>query len=474
MRARRLPLVLTLVALVLLALLAGNASGSSDDAPGADAALTDAPAQVWFCPGLPAPFQNAAGRVTFANLGAEPAEVVVTNLPDEGEISRRRFRVPAYTTVTKPRNALGAPGSLTIEAFGPRVIVEEGVVLPTALESSPCAEKTSTQWFFPAGVTVRGVSETLIIDNPYAADAKVNVSFRTSNGLRRPERLQELDIARRSRTIVAVENEIVREANVATQVDATSGAIVAAMALTFTPDAGTPGVAYSLGAPAAADRWTFAGGVASAETPTFLSLLATGDEDIAVDVQVVSNGRDRIAPAIVDVLSDRPAVVQIGQCPREPTTPCVAVPPDARYTLVVRAEEPDDGVVAQLSTRYRGDVGNRGAVTTFGATESLTAWAFARGWVRGAQTTELAIFNPDAAAVTVDVDLLRGGQVEKPQRLQQVTVRPGGRVSITVFGDRTIPEADAALVVTASGRVFVERSIVADDELIRSTGVPAG
>jgi hypothetical protein len=472
-------LVLTLVALVVVALLVGNASGSPDEAsptdiPTGDATLTDAPAQVWFCPGLPAPFQNAAGRVTFANLGTEPAEVVVTSLPDDGDIRHQRFNLAGHTTMTKARNALGAPGSLTIEAFGPRVIVEEGVALPTALESAACAEKASAHWYFPAGVTVRGVAQSLIIDNPYAADAQVNVSFRTNNGLRRPERLQELDIARRSRTIVAVEDEVVREATVATQVDATSGSVVAAMALTFTPDSGRPGFAYALGAPDAADRWTFAGAVATDDTPTFLSLLGTGDEDIPVDVQAIINGRDRVAPAVVEVAHDTPVTVRIGRCPRQPKLPCVAVPPGEPYTLVVRTEEPDDAVVAQLMTRYGGGVGNRGAVTTFGAIEPLPAWAFAGSWVRNQQITELAVYNPEATAAKVDVQIVRAGKVETPKRLQQLTVRPGGRVNITVFDDETMPRADAALVVRSNGRVFVERSIVADDELIRSIGVPAG
>ncbi|HVJ98389.1 MAG TPA: DUF5719 family protein, partial [Acidimicrobiia bacterium] len=361
-----------------------------------------------------------------------------------------------------------------IEAFGPRVIVEEGVVLPTALESSACAERTSAQWYFPAGVTVRGVAQTLIIDNPYAADAKVNVSFRTANGLRRPEGLQELDIARRSRTIVAVEGEVVREGTVATQVDATSGAVVAAMALTFTPDAGRPGFAYALGAPAAADRWTFAGAVVTDDTPTFLSLLAAGENDLTVDVEAIVAGRDRVAPAVVDVVHDTSVTVRIGRCPREAKVPCVAVPPETPYTLIVRTEEPDDGVVAQLMTRLTGSQGSRGAVMSFGATEPLPAWAFAGSWIRDEQTTELAVYNPEATAAKVDVQILRAGKVETPKRLQQVAVSPGGRVNITVFGDGTMPTADAALVVRSNGRIFVERSIVADDEFVRSTGVPAG
>jgi hypothetical protein len=473
MKARRLPLVLTLVGLLVIALLVGNASGSTEDAPASDATFTDSAAQVWFCPGLPAPFQNAAGRVTFANLGAEPAEVIVTALPDDGEIRTQRFNLPGHTTATKARNALGPPGSLTIEAFGPRVIVEEGVVLPTALESTACAEQTSAHWYFPAGVTVRGVAQTLIIDNPYAADAKVNVSFRSSSGVRRPERLQELDVARRSRTIVAVEGEVVREPTVATQVDATSGAIVAAMALTFTPDAGRPGLAYTLGAPDVAARWTFAGAVVNDDTPTFLSLLAAGDDDVTVDVEAIVSGRDRVASAVVDVVHDATVTVRIGRCPREAKVPCVAVPAGESYTLVVRTEEPDEGVVAQLMTRLSGDQGNRGAVTSFGATEPLPAWAFAGSWIRDEQTTELAIYNPEAGEAKVDVQIVRAGKVETPKRLQQVAVRPGGRVNVTVFDDDTMPKADAALVVRSNGRVFVERSIVANDELTRSTGVPA-
>src|SRR5262249_53565171 len=110
----------------------------------------------------------------------------------------------------------------------------------------------------------------------------------------------------------------------------------------------------------------------------------------------------------------------------------------------------------------------------FGATEPLPAWAFAGSWIADEQTTELAVYNPEAAAAKVDVQIVRAGKVETPKRLQQVSVPPGGRLNITVFGNGTMPRGDAALVVRSSGRIFVERSIVADDEIVRSSGVPAG
>jgi hypothetical protein len=473
MRARRLPFVLALVALLVVAVLIGNASGSSaPSAPASAAGLAGAQTHTWFCPGLPAPYQNGTGLVTFANTGDQPADVIVTTLPDQGDITRQRFTIAAHTNISKGRHQLGAPGSVTVETTGAGVVVEEGVATAGALESVACATRPSTHWYFPAGVTLRGVRQTLIIDNPYAADAKVNVSFRTANGMRRLERLQNLDVARRSRTIVAVENEVVREANVATQVDAVEGTVVAAQALTFTPDAGTPGVAYTLGAPAPAPRWTFAGSVATERTATFLAIMATGEDDVPVDVQAITASKTPVPPAIVDVEHDVVAVVQVGGCPPEPQTPCVAVPAGERYSLVVRGERPDTKVVAQVLTRYSGDNGDRGATTSFGATEAAPAWVFAGSWVRDEQATVLAVYNPDAAAATVDVQLVRDGKVDNMEKLQQLRVGPGGRANITVFSERNMTSRDGALVVRSSGRVFVERSIVAADELLRSTGVP--
>src|SRR5262245_29717393 len=128
MRLHRLPFVLALLALAIVVVAVGSASDSpaASDAGSPDAALESAQNEVWFCPGMPPQYQGASGGVTFANVGAEPSDVTVTNLADKGEATQQRFQVPANSVVTKVRSALGGPGALTVEAFGSRLVVEEG------------------------------------------------------------------------------------------------------------------------------------------------------------------------------------------------------------------------------------------------------------------------------------------------------------------------------------------------------------
>src|SRR5207302_2436415 len=123
-------------------------------------------------------------------------------------------------------------------------------------------------WLFAAGSTPRGVQQWLVIDNPYASDARVDVTLRTSDGVLRPEPIQGLDIYRRSRALVPIHELAVRKARVAVEVDATLGSVVAAQTLVYTATAGTPGVTTSIGAPASAGEWTFAGGAARRDSNT--------------------------------------------------------------------------------------------------------------------------------------------------------------------------------------------------------------
>ena len=141
-----------------------------------------------------------------------------------------------------------------------------------------------------------------MIDNPYASDAKVDVTLRTSSGVRRPDALQGLDIARRSRDVIAIHDIAVRQDRVAVEVDAEVGSVVAAQTLVYTAAAGTPGVA-TVDRLAASPRPTgrSPGGVApTRRRPRCVAIANVGDDDAQVDVQAT-------AEASKQALAPRPA-----------------------------------------------------------------------------------------------------------------------------------------------------------------------
>jgi len=478
-RSRRFLFVVVLGALIVAALAAGHADGTAP-APAPAATVSTSASElgasdtVWFCPGLPPTLSQKSARVTVANIGDARTDVVVTDLADKGKDTHVGFAVPANSVVTKKREQLGTPGSLTVESFGGRVVVEEGIERAGALETTACATRTAPNWYFAAGTTPHGVEQWLVIDNPYASDAKVDVTLRTSSGVRRPDALQSLDITRRSRDVIAIHNIAVRQDRVAVEIDAEFGSVVAAQTLVYTAAAGTPGVAMSIGSPRAGTDWTFPGGVAQTASTGWVAIANVGAADTQVDVQPMAEASKPALPATnLTVAQDDVAWVQIGQCAGAATKACVPIPAGARYALDVRSEQ-GVAIVAQTLARFGNAPDLVGAVTSPGAMAPARSWAFARSRVAGERTTTLSVFNPGAAPAVVRVGLVHDGVVDRPRALQGVTVPPGREVTLTVVGGRAPSTRDAALIVDSDAPVIVSRAIVATGEAVSSIGVVVG
>ncbi len=478
MKSRRFVFVVIVALLVGGAIAAGTASSASRrpslvPAVGPSAAVVAPSNAVWFCPGLPPALPHDAGRVTFANLGAATADVVVTDLADNGNPTQASVEVPSNSVLTRTRDQLGGPGALTVETFGGRVVVEEGIE-GRVLETTPCASETSTHWYFAAGSTPRGVQQWLVLDNPYASDAKVDVTLRTSSGVLRPGTLQGLDVARRSREVVSIHDVAVRQDRVAVAVDTEVGAVVAAQTIVYTPTAGTPGVALSLGAPTTATDWTFAGATARPGATALVAIANVGNDDAQVDVQATAEStKQALAPVTVAVAQDAVTWVTLGRCSAANARSCIAIPDGVRYSLDVRSEQ-NVSIVAQTLTRYDDAPTAVGVVTSAGATVPARAWAFARSRVQGEQSTELSFFNPSAGPAVVSVGLVHGGRVDRPAALARVRVPPGRAVTVVVVGGRKPATFDAALTIDASVPVYVERSIIAAGDAANSVGAVVG
>jgi hypothetical protein len=485
MRSRRLLFVVVLGALLVGAFAAGTASSKSTSGPAAAnvapnaAVLTDSSA-AWFCPGLPPALPHGEGRVTFANLGSVAADVVVTDLADKGSATHVPFTVPANTVVTKTRDQLGGPGALTVEAFGGRIVVEEGVEGAGALETTPCATQSAPHWYFAAGTTPRGVQQWLVLDNPYASDAKVDVTLRTSSGLRKPTALQSLDVARRSREVIPIHDNAVRQDRVAVAVDVSVGAVVAAQTIVYTSAAGPPGVAHSLGSPVTAPEWTFPGAVGHPGSTAVVAIVNVGSDVAQVDVQATADSSKPVLnPATLTVAQDDVAWVQLGHCTAASTgsgkgaKACISVPDGVPYGLDLRSER-NVPVVAQTLTHFDDAPNVVGAVTSSGGIQPARAWAFARSVVRGERTTTLSFFNPGAEPSIVKIAFVHEGQVGHPPTVQHLTVPPGRALTISVVGGRKPPTRDAALLIDATQPVFAQRLIVAADEVSSSAGVVVG
>ncbi len=471
--------VLLVAALVIGALAAGRATSATRSttptrtvAP--NAAVAAQSSTVWFCPGLPPSLPHASARVALSNIGSGAADVVVTDLLDKGGSTHVSLKVAPDSVVVKTRDQLGGPGALTVETFGGRVLVEEGIDSSGAMESTPCATQASPHWYFAAGSTPRGVQQWLVIDNPYASDAKVDVTLRTSSGVLRPDALQGLDVARRSRAVVAVHDIAVRQDRVAVAVVAEIGAVIAGQTLVYSNAAGTPGVALSLGAPTVATEWTFAGATAEPDSVAYVAIANVGSDDAQVDVQAnAESSKQALVPATVTVAQDAVVWVSLGQCAAGSGNACVSIPDGVRYSLDVRAEQ-NVSIVAQTVGRFDATGTVVGTVTSPGGIVPARSWAFARSRVTREKTTTLALFNPTATAATVGVAFVRAGSVERPAALQNVAVAPGRVVTVVVVAGPKPATADAALLIDSTQPIFVDRMIIATAEASNSVGIVVG
>jgi hypothetical protein len=470
-RAPRTRVVVAVAALLIAAAFAGNAATRrhSTKAPPTRAAQLDAAGAntVWFCPGAPTRELLAEYHVTLANLGSTPANVAVTVLTDKGTQRRLAPTIPANDTVTLKRRALVDPGSVTVEVFGARVVAEEGSVGTHGVESTPCATHAARTWFFAAGTTVRGAQQWLVVDNPYATDAKIDLTYRGSNGV---HEAPGVDVPHRGRTVIAVHQQagVVRAARVAVEVRARVGEVVASQVLVFSAAAGAVGTTWSLGAPAPSAHWTFAEGQTFAGTTSAVAIANVGNDEAKLDVQAVTGGTQLLAAPQVTVPADEVTWVQLGSCSRKTEAKCIAIPDNLRFTLDVRA---DGGgpVVAQTLQR-----GPRGVLSSPGNIAPAAQWAFARSRIAGERATTLSVLNPLAAPARVDVSIVAGGRVTRPRALQGIQVEPGRRFTVRVASRRDPATDDGAVIVQSTQPIIAERAIATDDEASVSVGVALG
>jgi Family of unknown function (DUF5719) len=472
---RRGPLVIALLVALVVAIVVGNANASTRRAATASTEAATMPAAdmqsaAWFCPGAPPSLPLATDSITLSNTGAAPAEADLTVYPDRrGAPVQHRVQVPARSVQTLRRAALGPAGALTAETFSRDVVLESGVQSRDSLALTPCATDASASWYFAAGGTPRGVSQWLVLDDPFAADAKVDIVLHTNAGRREPDQLHGFDVARRSRAVIPIHDFAVRVNVVAVEIHARVGRIVAEQTLVYGPDAGARGVAVSLGQPVASTMSYFADGLVASNTSTSVTVANVGTNDTEVELQAFPAGGVGLAPVTLALPRDAVARVPIGGCRPGPTSACVAVPARASYALRVRSM---GGVPLVAEVLQRGTGSSNGAAITSGVQRPARGWVFARSRVAGETAGRLAFTNPGTADAHVAISFVSAGAISQPASLRAVRVPPGGRVPVDIGRVAGAPRSDAALVVTADREVAVEQTIVGAGDLTRSAGVP--
>ncbi|MDQ1509765.1 MAG: hypothetical protein QOG50_1609, partial [Actinomycetota bacterium] len=199
--SRRLPILVLAVVTVVAGVAAGRSHAPAVARPGEPVEATQLPGNgavstAWYCPGLPGVFPPKSQTLTLSNFGSGAARAAVTVHPDDGSVPvSRTVTVRHDSVLTLNRSTLAsAAGPIVVEPFSPDVVVSAGLESSESLAVVPCATTAGTDWYFAAGTTVRGVSQWLVLEDPFAADARVDVVLRTDAGLQQLPSLSGLDV----------------------------------------------------------------------------------------------------------------------------------------------------------------------------------------------------------------------------------------------------------------------------------------
>jgi hypothetical protein len=473
---RRAPVVILVIVAIAAAVAAGRADAPRVVRPAAPVVAAQLPVKgaistAWFCPGLPKVFPIADQTVTLTNIGARAADTDVTVHPDDGSAPVTRTVTVRRDSVRTFKRSLLPNGPLVVEPFSSDVVVSAGLETGDTLTAVPCASTASTDWYFAAGTTVRGVSQWLVLEDPFAADARVDVTLRTETGLQLLPSLSGLDVPRRSRVVIPIHDEAVRRERVSVEVHASVGQVVASETVQFRAESGPPGVATSIGAVAPGSEWWFTGGDTRAGASSVVAIADLGQLDARVNVQAQAGAKTIVHPVELTVPSGGVSWVQVGGCSGSSTT-CLQVPSGTGYVLVVQSDA-GAPIVAQTLTRFGGD-GNSttGAALSTGSTTPARRWVIPRTRaIVDPSRTSVALTVSGVDPARVSVAIVHGGRVDRPAALR-LTIAPGERV-VLPLGDPSFGRVDAAVVVRSDVPIFAESTIYTARGATRAPGIPS-
>jgi len=332
--------------------------------------------------------------------------------------------------------------------------------------AAECTAVASTSWYFAEGSSALDYDERLLIYNPFADEAVVQITTFGPRGDRSKANLSDVAVPSRSSVVVSLNDFILRHPFLSVAVNATRGRVVAWRALLAKPDDRADGLQFSLGATAVAQEWHFPDGAVGNGYEETLALLNPTEEEAAVEISLVTNKEILQPPKLLEL----------------------AVPPQSSRSIAladfVQGRQKELGAVGAVvrSTNGVGVVAERtvwystsrleGVASTVGSPVLADRWWLGPAAV-APQTDVVVVMNPGSTDVRVTITFLRRfGAPLAPAELDGVNVPSGARIRIPV-GDTT-GGAPAVALIEATGPVAVERFSYSDQtsDVAALMGVP--
>ncbi len=386
-----------------------------------------APSGGWVCPHGGGSRWNVS--VFLANPGPDDSVARVTALGGRAPGSPTTVDVPAGQTVRVPASAEERGSATFVEFFGGWLgagwVASSGGADGVAAE--PCAAEAATTWLVPDGSTRQDDDAFVVIANPFAAQAVLDVVVRSAD--RAPVRASEwTDLVVRPRRSIAirVDANVEGEDVTAVQLQVSSGRVAAA-SLVVTDDTRIRS-AIGTTAPTEGSILPVIGGSGQAEL-------------------ILASASDRSIRFRATALSDEPPEPAGGFTAQDhgpQAARAYAVPIDAGPTAIRLFVE--DGGRAAAALRALGPGADLGS--TSGSTGPATAWIVFPAGAGGDAEPSLVLVNDGEAAVVATVELLGsgGGTAAAP-----LTVEVPPHAAAAVPREFLASAPDTAVLVQAEG-----------------------
>jgi hypothetical protein len=447
------------VILVML-IVFGTGVAVTVDAPGPESTGFPVNAPLYseravFCPPVPdgtkgvtdlaiSPLVEAPAGVLVEPLDAAPEEL------EPGEVVARRVD-PSF-----PHNVVGYGSLLGVTKMTSFTEPVRGSA------ATSCSSRVSPDWYFPQGSSADGFNQLLVIYNPFPDDAVVRITFFTPDGARDRAGLSDVAVPSGRSTTIALNDFILQQPVLATQVSAVRGRMVAWKSLFTRGLAPGVGAGFTLGAPRTALAWYLPGASLERGVRERLSLVNPTDEEAVVTVSLVTEGEAIQPPGLLEMSLPRRSSRSLNLhqiVDRE----LLGERPGGAGLVVTSVNEVE--IAVERSAWYEAPSKLRGFATQIGSSTPANTW-----WMGPAMTAPrrdwIAVLNTGDNEARVS--LAAAGPGSENIEIPPVTIPPGGRARIPLGASDTA----TVFFLSSDSPVVAERTAFDGQDVATVMGVP--
>ena len=397
----------------------------------AELASGTAPSGAWFCPHGGGPDWSAS--VYLANPGENDVDARLTSLGEGRAEPGETVTVPAGGEVRLPAPAAELGSSSYVEYFGGWIAagwVTRGASREAGVGAEPCAPTAGRSWFSSGVSTAQGERGSLVVMNPFGADAVFDVAiFAASRQPVRPSRLRDVTLAPERSLDIKLNTFAEGESALSVEVQTSSGRV----AVATTVQSKASGIASVLAWPSTSR---------SAVLPTISGGQST------LSLAVPTDGASVAGAQLLTEQLPRPVGELTGQSLEPASAALFPVVTGENASVDVTVQEGEPIVAALRTTGPGSDDGASG-----GAFGPASAWVVLPALGGEPARPLLLLANPGDAAASVTLRLLPldGGQGE-------VTIEVPAATLVSAPASLLAGAPDAAVLVTSQGSPIVAGS----------------